>query len=160
MKSLHLLFASLLLLAACALPRAAQAREFTLEQVLSSPFPSDLFAAGVDIDGVHDWSQRISGASWIDYSSRDAQKVALEASPVGSVQKWRSPVLLIHGDDDRNVSFSQTVDLARRLREQNVEFEQIVFPDDVHDFLLHRHWLRAYAAAADFFDRKLKGQKR
>ena len=121
---------------------------------------SDLFAAGVDLHGVHDWSQRISGASWIDYGSRDAQKVALEASPVGSVQKWRSPVLLIHGDDDRNVSFSQTVDLARRLREQKVEFEQIVFPDDVHDFLLHRHWLRAYAAAADFFDRHLKGQKR
>jgi dipeptidyl aminopeptidase/acylaminoacyl peptidase len=121
---------------------------------------SDLFAAGVDLHGVHDWSQRISGASWIDYGSRDAQKVALEASPVGSVQKWRSPVLLIHGDDDRNVSFSQTTDLARRLREQNVEFEQIVFPDDVHDFLLHRHWLRAYAAAADFFDRHLKGQKR
>ncbi|HEX8501904.1 MAG TPA: prolyl oligopeptidase family serine peptidase, partial [Pyrinomonadaceae bacterium] len=68
--------------------------------------------------------------------------------------------LLIHGDDDRNVSFSQTVDLARRLREQNVEFEQIVFPDDVHDYLLHRHWLRAYAAAADFFDRHLKGQRR
>ncbi|HWS88340.1 MAG TPA: prolyl oligopeptidase family serine peptidase [Pyrinomonadaceae bacterium] len=121
---------------------------------------SDLFAAGVDIHGVHDWSQRISGAAWIDYDSRDAQRVALEASPVGSVRKWRSPVLLIHGDDDRNVSFSQTVDLARRLREQNVEFEQLVFPDDVHDFLLHRRWLRAYAAAADFFDRKLKGQKR
>jgi dipeptidyl aminopeptidase/acylaminoacyl peptidase len=119
---------------------------------------SDLFAAGVDMHGVHDWSQRISGASWIDYNSRDAQKVALEASPVGSVQRWRSPVLLIHGDDDRNVSFSQTVDLVRRLREQNVEFEQIVFPDDVHDFLLHRHWLRAYAAAADFFERKLKGR--
>ena len=117
---------------------------------------SDLFAAGVDIHGVHDWSQRLSNASWIDYSSRDAQRVALEASPVGSVQKWRSPVLLIHGDDDRNVAFSQTTDLVRRLREQNVEFEQIVFPDDVHDFLLHRRWLRAYAAAADFFDRKLK----
>jgi dipeptidyl aminopeptidase/acylaminoacyl peptidase len=121
---------------------------------------SDLFAAGVDIHGVHDWSQRFSGATWVDYNSRDAQRVALEASPVGSVQKWRSPVLLIHGDDDRNVAFSQTVDLVRRLREQNVEFEQLVFPDDVHDFLLQRRWLRAYAAAADFFERKLKGQKR
>jgi dipeptidyl aminopeptidase/acylaminoacyl peptidase len=121
---------------------------------------SDIFAAGVDLHGVHDWSQRISGASWIDYNNRDAQKVAFESSPVSSVQKWRSPVLLIHGDDDRNVSFSQTVDLVRRLREQNVEFEQIVFPDDVHDFLLHQHWLRAYAAAADFFDRHLKGQRR
>jgi dipeptidyl aminopeptidase/acylaminoacyl peptidase len=121
---------------------------------------SDLFAAGVDLHGVHDWSQRISTASWIDYNNRDAQKVALESSPVGSIAKWRSPVLLIHGDDDRNVSFSQTVDLARRLREQNVEFEQLVFPDDIHDFLLHRHWLAAYTAAADFFDRHLKGQRR
>jgi dipeptidyl aminopeptidase/acylaminoacyl peptidase len=121
---------------------------------------SGLFAAGVDMHGVHDWSQRISGVSWIDYNSRDAQKVALESSPVASVQKWRSPVLLIHGDDDRNVSFSQTVDLARRLREQNVEFEQMVFPDDVHDFLLHRHWLQAYHASADFFERHLKGQRR
>jgi dipeptidyl aminopeptidase/acylaminoacyl peptidase len=121
---------------------------------------SDLFAAGVDLHGVHDWSQRISGASWIDYDSREAQKVALEASPVGSVEKWRSPVLLIHGDDDRNVSFSQSVDLARRLRERGVSFEQLIFPDEVHDFLLHRDWLRAYAAAADFFDRHLKGQRR
>ncbi|PYT00723.1 MAG: hypothetical protein DMF65_08405 [Acidobacteria bacterium] len=117
---------------------------------------SDLFAAGVDLHGVHDWSQRISGASWIDYGNRDAQKVALEASPVAAVSKWRSPVLLIQGDDDRNVSFGQMVDLARRLREQNVEFEQLVFPDEVHDFLLHRHWLAAYRAASDFFDRKLK----
>jgi dipeptidyl aminopeptidase/acylaminoacyl peptidase len=117
---------------------------------------SDLFAAGVDLHGVHDWSQRISGASWIDYGNRDAQKVALESSPVASVQKWRSPVLLIQGDDDRNVSFSQMVDLARRLREQNVEFEQLVFPDEVHDFLLHRHWLAAYHAASDFFDKHLK----
>src|ERR1043166_5334223 len=105
---------------------------------------SDTFAAGVDLHGVHDWSQRISGASWIDYASRDAQKLALESSPVASVSKWRSPVLLIQGDDDRNVSFSQMVDLARRLREQNVEFEQLVFPDEVHDFLLHRHWLPAH----------------
>lgn len=120
---------------------------------------SDLFAAGVDLHGVHDWSQRISGASWINYADRDAQKTALESSPVASVSKWRSPVLLIQGDDDRNVSFSQMVDLARRLREQNVEFEQLVFPDEVHDFLLHRHWLAAYHAASDFFDRKLKGQR-
>jgi dipeptidyl aminopeptidase/acylaminoacyl peptidase len=117
---------------------------------------SDLFAAGVDLHGVHDWSQRISGASWIDYNSRDAQKIALESSPVGSITKWRSPVLLIQGDDDRNVSFSQMVDLARRLREQNVEFEQLVFPDEVHDFLLQRDWLAAYHAGSDFFDRKLK----
>jgi N-acyl-D-aspartate/D-glutamate deacylase/dipeptidyl aminopeptidase/acylaminoacyl peptidase len=117
---------------------------------------SDLFAAGVDLHGVHDWSVRISNASWIDYGNRDAIKIARESSPIGSVDKWRSPVLLIHGDDDRNVAFSQTVELARRLREQKVHFEQIVYPDEVHDFLLHRHWLEIYKAGADFFDRHLK----
>ena len=68
-------------------------------------------------------------------------------------------MLLIQGDDDRNVAFNQMVDLARRLREQNVEFEQIVFPDEVHDFLLHRDWLTAYHAASDFFDKHLKERR-
>ncbi len=120
---------------------------------------SDLFAAGVDLHGVHDWSVRISGARWIDYANQGAQKTAREASPVGSISAWRSPVLLIHGDDDRNVAFGQTVDLARRLREQKVVFEQLIFPDEVHDFLLHRHWLAAYTAATNFFDRYLKGER-
>lgn len=112
---------------------------------------SDLFAAGVDLHGVHDWSaRRAAGAD------ADARKLAENSSPVSSVSSWRSPVLLIHGDDDRNVDFSQTVDLVQRLREQKVDFEQLVFPDEVHDFLLHRHWVQAYAAAVTFFDRRLK----
>ena len=117
---------------------------------------SDIFAAGVDMHGVHDWSRSISNANWIDYTNRDAQKIATDASPIGAIEKWRSPVLLIQGDDDRNVAFNQMVDLVRRLREQHVEFEQIVFPDEVHDFLLHRTWLRAYHATSDFFDKHLK----
>ena len=120
---------------------------------------SDLFAAGVDIHGVHDWSLRLSNATWIEYGNRDAVKIALEASPVGSVEKWRSPVLFIHGDDDRNVAFSQTVDLVRRLRELKVPHEVIVYPDEVHDFLLHKNWIKIYKAAFDFFERNLKTAK-
>ena len=64
-------------------------------------------------------------------------------------------MLLIQGDDDRNVPFSQTVDLLQRLREQKVHVEELVFPDEIHDFLLRRDWVRAYAAGADFLSRKL-----
>ncbi len=117
---------------------------------------SDIFAAGVDMHGVHDWSRSISNANWIDYNNRDAQKIAVDASPIGAITKWRSPVLLIQGDDDRNVAFNQMVDLVHRLRDQHVEFEQIVFPDEVHDFLLERDWLTAYHATSDFFDKHLK----
>ena len=115
---------------------------------------SDLFAAGVDIHGVHDWSARVGRAP--GGSSTELVRLARESSPISSVDKWKSPVLLIHGDDDRNVAFSQTVDLVRKLREHGVQFEELVFPDEVHDFLRHQNWLRAYHAAVDFFDRKLK----
>lgn len=116
---------------------------------------SDMFAAGVDIHGVHDWSARVGRSPW---ATGELIKLGRESSPINSVDKWKSPVLLIHGDDDRNVAFSQTVDLIRKLRDQRVEFEQMVFPDDVHDFLRHDHWLKIYHASADFFDRKLKNE--
>ncbi len=113
---------------------------------------SDRFAAGVDLHGVHDWSvfRRFSLGPG---PSADATRLARESSPVATVEKWRSPVLLIHGDDDRNVDFGQT--LVKLLRKHGIPFEQIVFPDELHDFLTHRHWLDAYRAAAEFFDRKL-----
>ena len=66
------------------------------------------------------------------------------------------PVLLIHGDDDRNVPFSESVDLTEQLRDKGVDLEQLIFPDEVHSFLTHAHWLDAFEAAVDFFDRHLK----
>jgi len=121
---------------------------------------SDIFGAGVDFHGVHDWSARgmfrgggEEGGGPPDRA--DAQRVAFESSPNASIKTWKSPVLLIQGDDDRNVDFSQMVDLVQRLRAQRVPFEQIVFPDEIHDFLLWRSWVRGYKATADFFDRVL-----
>jgi dipeptidyl aminopeptidase/acylaminoacyl peptidase len=45
--------------------------------------------------------------------------------------------------------------LIEALRKQHVEFEQLIIPNEIHDFLEHRHWLEAYKATADFFARKL-----
>jgi dipeptidyl aminopeptidase/acylaminoacyl peptidase len=127
---------------------------------------SDLFKAGVDFHGVHDWSVFLTEEPFFgSLASRppDAEaavKLAWSSSPDASVQTWKSPVLLIHGDDDRNVPFSQTVDLVQRLRAQKTPFEQIVLPDEIHGFLMWKTWLRVYSATAEFFDRTLKrGEK-
>jgi len=121
---------------------------------------SDIFAAGVDMHGVHQWQRP---ASWHPSHDPDADartfKTAWESSPMAYVSTWRSPVLLIQGDDDRNVPFSQTVSLARALRTQGVEFEELVFPDEIHGFLLHGHWLAAYKAEAEFFQQHLMTPK-
>ncbi|MGA8341731.1 MAG: prolyl oligopeptidase family serine peptidase [Candidatus Sulfotelmatobacter sp.] len=127
---------------------------------------SDLFKAGVDFHGVHDWSVFLTERPYFGNlalrppDTDAAIKLAWESSPDAYVSTWRSPVLLIHGDDDRNVPFSQTVDLVQRLRAQHVPFEQLIIPDEIHGFLRWRDWMRAYSATADFFDRTLKrGEK-
>jgi dipeptidyl aminopeptidase/acylaminoacyl peptidase len=119
---------------------------------------SDMFAAGVDLHGVHDWNLEIRNA-WPEYERQkqeETARIAFESSPMSSVGSWRSPVLLIQGDDDRNVVFSQTVILAEALRKEKVHFEQMVIPDEIHDFLVHDHWLQVYHAADRFLGRYLK----
>jgi dipeptidyl aminopeptidase/acylaminoacyl peptidase len=117
---------------------------------------SDLFAAGVDLHGVHDWSD-FKEEFPADAPDHDAAlKLAFESSPNAAIATWRSPVLLIQGDDDRNVDFSQTVDLLQRLRAQKVHVEELIFPDEVHGFLLWKSWIRAYGAAEEFFGRELR----
>ena len=122
---------------------------------------SDLFAAGVDLHGVHDWNLELNiwQPAYDPNADKDAARIAWESSPLATVKGWRSPVLLMQGDDDRNVQFSQTVKLAAALRAQGTPFEEHIFPDEIHDFLLHRTWLAAYQYGAEFLGRYLKTGK-
>jgi dipeptidyl aminopeptidase/acylaminoacyl peptidase len=122
---------------------------------------SDLFKAGVDFHGVHDWNAErplngpLDGTAEIEAERKDAAHRAFDSSPLASMKTWKSPVLVIAGDDDRNVGFFQTVNLVGALRAQGVYFEQLILPDEIHGFLRHESWLKAYRAAADFLGRKL-----
>jgi len=122
---------------------------------------SDLFAAGFDLHGVHDWSanRQVPVGAAAPQAAESALAMWRASSPVADVARWRSPVLLVQGDDDRNVSFAQTVDLAQRLRRQGVAVELLVFPDEVHDFLRHAHWMQAYRAGADFLIARLRERR-
>lgn len=120
---------------------------------------SELFAAGVDLHGVHDWSlrgRRRNGGGW-GIKGEDLMSSAYQSSPMADVYFWTSPVLFVHGDDDRNVDFVQTIDLVQHLRKLGkAHLELLIIPDEIHGFLLYKSWLRVYKKAADFFDRFLK----
>jgi dipeptidyl aminopeptidase/acylaminoacyl peptidase len=126
---------------------------------------SDVFAAGVDVHGVHDRVAAINpaqlahalvGDGITESDLRQALKVQFESSPISAVPTWKSPVLLIHGDDDRIVEFRQSIDLKRRLEEKGVHVEELVLPDDVHDSLLWRNWIASVKAMANFFEKTLR----
>jgi dipeptidyl aminopeptidase/acylaminoacyl peptidase len=122
---------------------------------------SDLYAAGVDLHGVYDWGLILPALSPDSASPEHMAKaqLAFASSPIASISTWRSPVLMIHGDDDRNAPFVETVQQAEALRKQGVDFEELILPDEVHSFLLRRNWLRTFAVMEDFFDRKLVGKQ-
>jgi dipeptidyl aminopeptidase/acylaminoacyl peptidase len=111
--------------------------------------------------GVHDWSMF---PEWFGSESKRYQqpdmhrflRTAWESSPDAYISSWRSPVLLIQGDDDRNVHFHQMVDLVERLKQTRVQFQQLVIPNEIHGFLRWHSWLEADQATADFLTRELR----
>jgi dipeptidyl aminopeptidase/acylaminoacyl peptidase len=116
----------------------------------------EIFKAGVDLHGVHDWSFDGQDATNSWGIRKDESDLALKSSPNADLSKWKAPVLFVHGDDDRNVTFQQTTDLVEKLREKKVDVELLVLPDEVHGFLRYDSWTKVFTAAKDFFDRKLK----
>jgi dipeptidyl aminopeptidase/acylaminoacyl peptidase len=125
---------------------------------------SDIFAAGVDIHGVHNWDRQgrtapnlsaaLAGDGITQADLQTVARVTYQSSPISSVATWKSPVLLIHADDDRNVEFHQTVDLKQRLLDKGISVEEVVIPDDIHDFLLWQSWRTVATATAAFFEKR------
>jgi dipeptidyl aminopeptidase/acylaminoacyl peptidase len=117
----------------------------------------ELFAAGVDIYGVHEWNTEIKNwnPAYNPLAHPDEAKLAFESSPMAAISTWRGPVLFIHGDDDRNVPFNQTVILIRALRKQGVDVEQLIFPDEVHGMLVHSDQIKEFRAIVEFLERRL-----
>jgi dipeptidyl-peptidase-4 len=109
---------------------------------------SDMFAAGVDMAGVHVWG-----------NSLDTSTVAYKASTISAIDGWKSPVLIWQGDDDRNVPFAQTIGLVEMLRQRNVYYELIVNPDDTHETFMHKRWLYTFSRIESFLQRFLRDKK-
>lgn len=106
---------------------------------------SDVFVAGVDLAGVHLYGNNL-----------DPENLAYKSSAISEIANWKSPVFLIHGDDDRNVNFAQTVGLVSLLRAHNIPHEIMVQPDDTHETLLYRRWLPLWERMEAFLTRHLK----
>uniref|UniRef100_UPI003593588C S9 family peptidase n=1 Tax=Aquiflexum sp. TaxID=1872584 RepID=UPI003593588C len=118
---------------------------------------SKLFAAGVDIHGVHELSSRLQMPEGYEKASDfdKAMTTAWYSSPLAYLETWKSPVLFIHGDDDRNVQFSHTVDLIRRFEEKKMPYEYLIIPDDSHHWMKHSNLVKVNKATVEFLKKQL-----
>ncbi len=110
---------------------------------------SDALAAGVDYSGIHNWStyEPIDGA--------DANRRAVESSPIATIDQWHSPVLLVQADDDSVVPFQQAAELIEGLRSHNIDHDVIMIPNEIHDLARYSSWMILFNAADVYFDRHL-----
>ena len=121
-----------------------------------------LFAAGVDIHGPHDWSAFLHSEEPERAWDAADMRLAIASSPIFSLGRWRAPVLIVHGDHDAIVRFSQSLDLVQRLETlpHPPAVETLLLPDEVHIFLRYSSWMAILERASDFFDRRLRGPTR
>ncbi len=117
---------------------------------------SDIFKVGADFAGVHDWPSAFDHDSGRPIGTPEQREIARMSTAEGYLDTWKSPVFIEQGDDDRNVSFSQSVDLATKLRDRGVTVQTQVFPDETHENQVWEHLVEQYRAAADFLAKYLQ----
>lgn len=125
---------------------------------------SDLFAAGVSVHGVYDWSWPSAKAGHLNPSrffgvSDDDRQRAFDASPLSRVDQWKSPVLLFSGDADMNVDVLETVDLAQKLKANGVAVQTVLIPGEPHGFIRNEAWFRLWKETSAFFADRLTASK-
>src|SRR5690606_22987138 len=85
----------------------------------------------------------------------EAKKIAWESSPFAYLDSWKSPVLFIHGDDDRNVNVSHTTDLIRRFEEKDLPYNYLMIPDETHHWMKFSNMVKVNKATVDFLEEHL-----
>lgn len=121
---------------------------------------SELFAAGVAIHGVFDWSWPSptpghQNPSFIFGVSEADRPLAFESSPLAAIDDWTSPVLLISGDRDMSVDVLETIDLHQKLSAKGVDVRTVLLPGEAHDIILFSNWQKIWEESRRFFEEKL-----
>jgi dipeptidyl aminopeptidase/acylaminoacyl peptidase len=115
---------------------------------------SDALAAGVDYAGIYNWSTFLSAVGQ-SIDGDDANRRAVESSPVATIDQWHSPVLLVKGDGDLDVPLQQTTALIEDLRSHNIEHDVVMIPNEIHAMSRYSSWMKLFNAADVYFGRHL-----
>jgi dipeptidyl aminopeptidase/acylaminoacyl peptidase len=115
---------------------------------------SDQLAAGVDYAGLYNWATFLSSVG-LSLPDAAATQRAVESSPIATIERWRSPVLVVQADDDRDVPSQQSSELIEALRAHRVDHDELILPNEIHDMARYASWMQFFEATDRYFEQHL-----
>ncbi|MFL6301757.1 MAG: alpha/beta fold hydrolase [Terriglobales bacterium] len=133
----------------------------TLAQVTMNP---DLWAAGVDIVGIANWSTFFKNTgAWrrenraAEYGDPDKDPEFMKSiSPINYVNQIKAPLFVIAGANDPRVPAAEADQIVAAVKAKGIPVESITFPDEGHGMAKRVNRIKGYGAIADFLDKYIK----
>ncbi len=126
----------------------------TLQAMNADPL---LWRCGINVAGVVDWATYGAGYTTPRLGTPvENPEIYRVSAPIYHMEKLARPLLILHGTNDRNVQFRDSLRVIDALLKLDKPFEMGVYPGEIH-FFRRAHILRdAWRRAEAFFDAHLK----
>ena len=90
------------------------------------------------------------------YYERAAAANYERSNPVNFVQNWRTPMLVIHGERDFRIPYSQSLGVFNALQRRGIPSRLVVFPDENHWILKPQNSIQWYREVHGWLDQWLR----
>ncbi|MCC7178227.1 MAG: S9 family peptidase [Acidobacteria bacterium] len=122
-------------------------------------FYPDLFAAAVNLFGMvnfftffehtEPWMAAISTTEYGD--PRTQADLLRDLSPLGKLDRIRTPMMVQHGANDTNVPVVEAEQIVDNLKRRGVPVEYVLFPDEGHGFRKEKNRITSTVKLVEFF---------
>ena len=85
-----------------------------------------------------------------------AAEVIERWNPVRFVDRWRTPMLVIHGERDFRIPYSQSLGMFNALQRRNIPSRLVMYPDENHWILKPQNSIQWYREVHGWLDRWLR----
>ncbi len=123
----------------------------------------DLFSAAVDVVGIANYETFLKNTKAYRRANREAEYGPLsdpeflaEISPIHKASSIKTPLLVIHGENDPRVPVSEARQIIQAMKDNNMPVDSLIFPDEGHGATKTVNVIAEYRSQVDFFNKHLK----
>jgi len=125
----------------------------------------DLFSAAVNVVGIVNFKSFLERTADYRRHLREAEYGPLsdpefleEISPIHKADRIRTPLLVVHGENDPRVPVFEARQILDAVSESGVVVDSLIFPDEGHGTAKRENTIAEYRKQVEFFNRFLKSE--